>query len=300
MAESTQDATTAVTERLRQPRFIASYELELPAIMEVPREEWMQINLDIPTAVTLVLGAVPGMQKLRDRCAKALPELDLGLFERIESLALAMGYAHSRQKASALPALPVQQLSERVIEMRDTLIVDWTPYARRGWMDAQRIKDLKGPIGYKNQAFDLLTLVAMGREAWPQIQGKTAITLADLDEAESLADQLLTAVGEREQLPAETAPSKEILRAAFTLFMRAYAELRRAALYVRFHEDDADKFVPPLTAGRKRKGSEPPAPEADEIPQPASTAQTMAKPEPTKNGGGAPVGMPGSDPFVNA
>jgi hypothetical protein len=62
----------------------------------------------------------------------------------------------------------------------------------RAWL-----KDLKGPLGYKNQAFDLLTLLTMGREAWPRIQGKTAVTSAELDEAETLADQLLTAVGER-------------------------------------------------------------------------------------------------------
>jgi hypothetical protein len=302
MSESTQDPTKPLIEPLREPRFKGSYELELPAIMKVPREEHLQLNVDIPASVTMTLGAMMSIQKLREECQQRLPRFDHALFDRIETLALALGYAHSRHLAASLPTLPVQELSERVIEVRETLIADWTPFARRGWMDAQRLKDLKGTNGYKNQAFDVLTLVAMGREAWPRIQGKTAVTAADLDEAETLADQLLTAVGERAQLPAVTAPSAEIRSAAYTLFARAYDELRRAAVYLRWHEGDADAFVPPLTGGRKRRGSEVETelPEAPEAAPPAATTQTAGKPEPAKNGHNAAVGMPGSDPFASA
>jgi hypothetical protein len=168
-------------------------------------------------------------------------------------------------------------------------------------MDAQRIKDLKGPAGHKNQAFDVLTLVAMGREAWPQIQGKTAITSKDLDEAEMLADQLLTAVGEREQRAALSAASADIRRAAFTLFMRAYDQIRRAAEYLRWDDGDAETYVPLLSGGRKRRRSEETAPtgEAAQLVQPASE-QTSAKVESAKNGQNVAVGMPGSDPFASA
>jgi hypothetical protein len=302
MSETTQDLTTVVTEPLPTQRFQRSYESKLPDILKIPRDEYFQVNVDIPAIVTMTLGASSGIEKLREPCKAALPGFDHTLFDSIEPLALAMGYAHSRHLAASRPVLPVQQLSERVIEMRETLIMDWGPYARRGWMDGERLKNLKGPLGYKNQAFDLLTLVAMGREAWPRIQGKTAITAADLAEAELLADQLLTAVGERDQLPAASAPSADIRRGAYTLFSRAYDQLRRAAEYLRWDEGDAETFVPLLSGGRKRRGSEvTEVNQAAAEPTPlAQTAHTTAKPEPMKNGSNVAAGMPGNDPFVNA
>ena len=109
---------------------------------------------------------------------------------------------------------------------------------------------------------------------WPRIQGKTAVTAADLDEAETLADQLLTAVGERAQLPTTTAPTAEIRNAAYTLFARAYNELRRASVYLRWNEGDADTFVPPL-AGRT-----PPANAASSVDLPAPFGPTSAATSP--------------------
>lgn len=301
MAESTLGSPSVVAETLREPRFKGAYDIMLPDIMKVQREDFAQMAVDVPAVVTMTLGAASGIEKLRAQCEKELPGVGLAPFDEIETLALALGYAHSRHRAAALPALPVQELSERVIAVRDTLMGDWAPYARRGWMDGERIRNLKGPIGYKNQAFDVLTLVAMGRDAWPRIEGKTAITAVELDEAEMLADQLLTAVGERNQLPARSAPSAAIRRAAFTLFARAYDELRRLAIYLRWHDRDADAFVPPLTGGRKRRGGET-AEELEEgsvIPH-APAVQAPAEPEPTKSGSNVAVGMPGSDPFASA
>lgn len=103
------------------------------------------------------------------------------------------------------------------------------------------------------QAFDLLTLVALMREGWHSIKGKSAVSPAELDQAESYADALLTAVGEREQLPAATAAAADMRRRAFTLFLRAYAELRHAAEYLRRYDNDADAFVPSLYGPRKRR-----------------------------------------------
>ena len=39
-------------------------------------------------------------------------------------------------------------------------------WPKRGVLDGQKLKELKGPPGHKNMAFDLLTTVAMFRETW--------------------------------------------------------------------------------------------------------------------------------------
>jgi hypothetical protein len=69
-----------------------------------------------------------------------------------------------------------------VVEKRDLFAADCTALAARQLIDAQRLKELKGTVGYKNQAFDLLTLIALMRENWQKIQGKAAVTLEELDQ----------------------------------------------------------------------------------------------------------------------
>lgn len=295
MTEPTQGVSSTVVEALRVPRFQAAYQRMLPEIEKLDKSKLLTMNLDIPAVVTTVLGSISEIRKMRDECAKSLPGFNLALFDDIEPMALAMGYSHSRQKAAKLPAMPVQELSERVVDRREVLASDCSALARRGLVDGQRLKELKGPQGYKNQGFDLLTLVALMRENWSVIQNKTAVTASELDEAETLADQLLTAVGEREQLPAAPAESAEIRQRAYSLFMRSYDELRRAAEYLRWHDGDADAHVPSLYNTGRRKRSEV---LEDEPPQaPATPAAAPAKAEPAKSSGAA-SGMPGSDPFT--
>src|SRR5688572_4413761 len=133
MADSPQqNPSTPVSEPLRQPRFLAAYESMLPEIMKIPREDYLPVNLEIPAVVTIVLGAISEIKKMREECARSFPQMDLTLFERIEAMALAMGYAHSRHKAASLPTLPVQELSERVVEVREIFALDWSALARRG------------------------------------------------------------------------------------------------------------------------------------------------------------------------
>jgi hypothetical protein len=52
--------------------------------------------------------------------------------------------------------------------------------------------------------------------------------------------QLLTPVSEREQLPTATAATADVRQAAYTVFLRSYDELRRAAEYLRWREGDAN------------------------------------------------------------
>lgn len=296
MAEPTQDVSAVVNEPLRLPRFLAAYQRKLPELEKLDKDELASVNLEIPSVLTSVLGSISEIRKLREPAAKALPGFDLKLFDEIEERALAMGYAHSRHAAASLPVLPVQELSDRVVKMRDMLATDCAALAKRGLVDGQRLSALKGPLGYKNQGFDLLVLVAMMREGWARIQGKSAVSAAELDEAETLADQLLTAVGEREQLPAASAATLEIRQRAYTLFIRAYDELRRVAEFLRWHEGDADEYVPSLYAGKKRRGSEV-ATEGQET-SPTAVTPASAKAEQPKSHGNVPVGMPNSDPFT--
>jgi len=211
--------------------------------------------------------------------------------------------------AASSPAQSLDQIADTAAALRETLYSDASALAQRNLLDGQRLEGLKGPHGFRNLAFDLFALSAMMRDNWPAIAGKTAIQPAELDQAETLADRILTTVGQREQGPAVVAASAEIRQRAFSLFVSAYDHARRAISFLRWNEDDVDQIAPSLYAGRttgRRKNSDTPAgrpvtppegapkaPSAPEASKPAAPAAT--------NGGtaGTSVGLPHSDPFLN-
>jgi hypothetical protein len=164
----------------------------------------------------------------------------------------------------------------------------------------------------------VLGLVALMRERWNSIQGKTAVQPPDLEAAERLADRLITAVGVREQGPVTLAAAVAARLRAFTLFMRAYDEARRAVNYLRWREKDADTIAPSLYAKRGGRrpaepsgGDEPTMPGTPGAPVPPASSGTLevsANPGiPAKPAAAAPAsttvasaGLPGSSPFSNA
>ncbi len=76
----------------------------------------------------------------------------------------------------------------------------------------------------------------------------------------------MIALGEREQAQASE-PGKmdanERRKRAFSLFVNAYDQCRRAAAYLRWNEGDADELLPSLYAGRsvnrQKEATESPA-----------------------------------------
>jgi hypothetical protein len=160
------------------------------------------------------------------------------------------------------------------------LLSDATALAKRGVLDAQKLRELKGGPGYKNIAFDLLTLVAMFRDKWSVLEGKTLIQPKELKDAQMLADRLISAVGEREQTPAQAIEAERRQR-AFSLFVKAYDQARRAISYLRWEQGDVDSIAPSLYSGRgnvKRRA------EVIEAPAPVPVATPVAPVAAAHNG----------------
>jgi hypothetical protein len=226
------------------------------------------------------------------------------MFGKLEARTLALGYAYTLHQAASVPAMPVQELSAKLLEKRIPLEADVRAAAGRGYIDPTRLKELPNTLGYKNQAFGTLLLAALARGSWPRLQGKTAITLAELDEVEILADQLLTAVGEREQLPVVEQAASDIKARAYTLVVQTYDSVRRDITHLRWHDGDVDELVPSLRGKlSKRRGSEATDEEAEPEPvvstPPASSHESGVVPAVAAPGSVAP-GMPGADPFIRS
>ncbi len=142
------------------------------------------------------------------------------------------------------------------------------------------------------------------------VAGQTAVKLEELDHAEQLADSLQYAVATKEHSAATITQAAELRQQVYTLTLNAYDDARRAVIFLRWNDNDADDITPSLFAGKKQRahnGEEEPADPAATQPAPGTEVTRPASPGPGQpagaQGGATPVippGMPGASPFTNS
>ena len=213
----------------------------------------MQVNLDIPTAVTTILGVLPEVKALRDRMSKELPAFDLAAFDKLEDYALALSSAQTDFLTATQPPDDLQALSAEAGTLHDRLLADAKALSNHGLVDSNQLAQLLGGNGYKNLAQDLQILSKVMQESWTQIQGKSATVADDLKTANQMSTRLMRIVGIREQAPALLAAASEARMRAFTQFTHVYDETRRAVGYLRAPQGDADRSRRRLSGSPERR-----------------------------------------------
>jgi hypothetical protein len=274
--------------------FVEGFRRVEAEIRAVPDNELISINVDVPSAIASVLGTLPELNALRPQFA-GLIGFDLTRVDKLRDYALALGHTHAMYRAAAGPSDGLSAMANELIELRDVLQADAMALAKRKVLDEAQVTKLRSGVGYKNIAFEVVGLIGLFRERWDSIKGRTLIQPEELEHAGRRAQELVTAVGLKEQAPAMVGAAAAVRQRAFTLFSSAYDEARRAVAYLRWHQNDADTIAPSLFAGRVRRGSDDTA--TDETapngtPVPVVPAATPAQ------AAAAPVGMPNSSPFA--
>jgi hypothetical protein len=275
-----------------------------PLCQKLQRDELDQVTIDPLAATSTARGALPQIMKYYDRII-ALPEFDRKNVDLLDTYARATHYAHNEYLAASSPPERFDALVEECTELRELLLMDATAAAKRDLIAEQPLLGLKGKTGYKNVASDLMTLCIMLRGAWPQLVGKTAVTEAELERAEILSDRLVNDVGLREQAGASINQVALERQQAFTLFVSAYDQVRRAISYLRWDEGDADDIAPSLYAGRgggrKKTMAESETPTTAPAVTPTAAATPTAPSTATTGTATAKstTGLPGADPFAN-
>jgi hypothetical protein len=250
--------------------FRDSYEASLEEIVAVPDDQLVVINVDMPTALTTALGALPEIRPLRARLVEELPKFDIKRFDKLEPYTRASYHAHTLFMAASKPPEPVPQLAEQCSNLIATFRKDIEALVQRGLLDGNLLRNLRGTIGYRDIAFDLSMLTQVLRENWPKIEGKSALVRAELDQGEMLVTRLTLAIGHREQAPAVVGEAAVNRQRAFTLFMRTYSDARRAITYLM--PDKVDEIIPSLHVPRGPAKKKPEAANnAPESPAPIAS-----------------------------
>ncbi len=292
------DATD--TTRFRVP--FETYRAEIDA---VPETELIPVTVDVPSAVTMLLGAIPEVKKLAPELAR-LSFTDPLQLERIEPYTLSLFHAHTQYLVASRPPVPVTELVAVLTKDRDFLHANALSLAMSDLYDRRTLEEFRGTTGYKTLSVDVHMLCNGFRARWPVIEGKTTVTLAELDRIEMTNEQLLSALGERERAPAAVAASALVRQKAFTLVARTWDDIRRGVHYLRWKEDDADAIAPSIYAGRTSRRRDdaaeatPPAGDTPAVTAPtAPSTPTIISPfapaAPTSN---VPPGLPGASPFL--
>ncbi|HEY5961162.1 MAG TPA: hypothetical protein VIV60_31610, partial [Polyangiaceae bacterium] len=285
--------------------FLGALDRVLPEITQLPEDKVLPITADPVTAGVTLRGALPKIMTLRPQLEK-LTEFDIRSLDKLEDYLHAWLRAQALFLGTTLPPESFSALVDKVSTYRDNLTSDAQALVQRKILAGDALDGLKGGIAHKNIVGDVLTLTTLFRSHWQTIAGRTCVTEAELDEADSALDTLMTDLGLRDQTPAAKEATALNRQKAYTLFVNAYDQVRRAVSFLRWVEGDADEIAPSLFGGKKRKSGsdlEKPDPTTTNPTTTGATGTTGTTVDPAGTTGSTAtakpgIGLPGSDPFT--
>lgn len=275
-----------------EPEPRAAAERLAPAMAALAEDEVLRMNLDPTLAVTAILGRWPHLTGLLP-AIDALAPNESARIRTLRECALALYHWQSCVLSATDGDDVVGSLVETGIAMRERALADLTALSHRGLVDAAALANYRGTSSFRKVALDLAGLSALIHARWEVIAGRTLLTLEEADALGRHGHALLEALGGRDRTVGPTASTLRQRDRAFTLFRKAYDETRRAVEYLRYHEDDADDFVPQIYVGTRAGGNKPTGAGA-----PATTANAAAPATSPHAGGGAAASAPTSGLIV--
>ncbi len=230
-----------------------AYTLLSPRYGELKPADFAKMNLDVPRAVSLVLGSLPRIELLIADMEEALKKPPTKQIKELKSLALGAWYAHLLDTPTTSES-EKGKLLEEGSKLRVRLLNAAAALADAGLFDPKVVENIRKGSGNIDKANDLVALAALFTQNWVAIESKTAITAQQVEQAATIGPALLVSLSER-PLMKQGATSETRVR-AFTLLNTSYDAIRRAVDYVRWDEGDAELIAPSLyTKGKRKRGA---------------------------------------------
>jgi len=292
-----------VTATGNQPRLRAALERVRPEFGALRTADLMPINIDPVGAAAQALGALPELLNLRPQVLEHLHTFDISNLDKLETYALALIQANCVHASAQASPEYLAELVTAATKMRERLVSDVTALSVRGYIKGVSRSNLRGRLGYRDIASDVLTLSGVLRTYWETIASKCAVTESELDQAEILGDRLIQTVGLRECVSVAVAQAAIERQMAFTLFARAYNQVRKAVTYLRWESGGAEKLIPSLylkrNVSRRKAKPDVEAPTGEAVVPAKAVAQTDAVAPEGAVKEEVPTGLPGGNPFLH-
>ena len=286
------------------PREQIAYDATLPAANALRADDLIAVNLDIGTTVSTTVAVAQSMLVHRDFIAK-LPDFDMTSIDGLETAGLALIVAQADYLSATSPPDALAELGDRGGKLRRSFVMWVNALVDAEIVESSRFESIPSGGGFRDTALALTAFVrAFGASDWEEVKKNSALTDAMLVEAESISQRMLALSGQRELNPAKIAKAASIRQRIFTLVVRRYDDVRRAATYMRWRDRDVDEVVPSLYAKGPRKNEtqkSEPAPVATPVVATPVTKQPDVKPlidaVPVRT---VPrgLGLPNSKPFM--
>lgn len=233
---------------------VGAFDKHLVQMRGLPAERVVKrINVDVPAAVSIVLGAQAAVASMRRRMVEEMPKFDVRNVDDLGSLAYATLYVHISHTIQTVDSSgQLSSLMEAATPLRKTLASDAAAAVQRGLLDADALANIPTGAGRLDTARALLGLGVAFRGAWPKVKGRTGVTEEEMEKAAQLGVAILTALGTEDNPSVSDAklPLEDLRLRSYTLLYQAYDECRRAIAFLRWHEEDAGDFAPSLTGSR--------------------------------------------------
>jgi hypothetical protein len=233
-------------------------------------------NLDIGYAVAVAQTAEPRVRALLPELTK-LYDFDEGIVDELHDAALATVYANA---IFAPPESGIASLVAEAKSVRKVLLDQATALAGLGLLEKDRVSAARRGRTRRALANSLLSLGGLILENWKDVERSVTVPRRTVEEAFDLGGRLNRALHPKSNEARTDSPVNGDARIrAYTLLARTYDQIRRAVVYVRWNEGDADDIAPslyPVRGSRKRKGDA-----TDVVPM-------SAPPSPPSAGAGAP------------
>src|SRR5687767_4860325 len=161
----------------------AAYDKHLDAMRAIADGDVLpRVNFDLATAASIALGAQPALLKLRAQVHAQLPETSVKCIDELDSIAHAAQYAHM-QSLVAPTTDRTAALVELAKPLRKQLLADAAAASAREFVDPAALEEIPRGGGHLDLARALLGLSVLFRASWQRVQGRSAVTEKELDEA---------------------------------------------------------------------------------------------------------------------
>lgn len=222
------------------------------SLESMPASDVIRPKLDAASAAGVVIGSLPRIVKHRGGIEEHFGEEGATYVDELPVIAYATQQAHIELAAADSMSDLTAQHAE-IAEDHQLLLTDADALANRKLIDRARVDAGRPAQGYLTTVTSVLVLVALLREHWSVIEGKTPLRREELDAIERRAQAMLKRLNERDQ-GSSRLPAAEMRTRALSKLVRSYGEVQRMLTYVRWWEDDASSIAPSLFANRRKGG----------------------------------------------